>query len=356
MEYSNMLSSLVKQVRNAPMEFPTRAYVKHSRGIITASENTTRLFQSLISINILRTSGCTLPIELFYADESELTEENIRLLETLHVTCINIQSVSLFENYNAKNFSIKALALYLSSFDETIWIDADIIPLINFDRLFDIAAYKAHHHLFFEDIFSYDKKENGMTQTTKLVYERLGVTLEKGTPETDSGMFMFHKSKLHPTCISFIVSLNCSQRLLYKLVYGDKELYRLAIMMVNTTFCSNELTPRCIGKYFEKEKLMCGNAVILETIDFPNIAIHMTLHSVDHMFTYSDFWRFSFWTHWITKPIEVDLRMVEPINQEIIPRYEYDYKFVSTIPETIETVQTEMYMLASKFQNLLNPR
>ena len=320
MEYSQQfLAKLAYNIDIATKEYPPSLFVESSKGIITASENNTRLFQSMISINILRNAGCMLPIELFYADDTELTKSDIAMLETLHVKCVNIQSFQLFKNYDAKNFSIKALAVYLSSFDETIWMDADIIPLINFDRLFDLTLYRRHHHLFFEDIFSYDKNENAMTKTTKNVYTHLGLSIQAGTPETDSGMFLIHKSKLPHNFTSILVSLNCKDHTIYKLVYGDKELYRLTAMLFDIPFCTNGTMPRVIGKYFEKEKLMCGNAVVLETAEISTIAIHMTLHSVDHMFGFSNFLINSFWTHWITKPIDVDLRVVQPINQEIVP-------------------------------------
>ena len=44
--------------------------------------------------------------------------------------------------------------MYLSSFNETIWIDSDIIALSNFTDLFNNTQYKTVGYLFFIDIWS----------------------------------------------------------------------------------------------------------------------------------------------------------------------------------------------------------
>lgn len=312
------------------------------RGIITASEGSKRMLQTLTSVPILRKS-CDLPIELFYADADELTSEQIHTLSGFGVKCINVQSFLAFDGYDARNFSIKAVALYLSSFEEVIWMDADIIPLKNMDELFDIPSYKRDGHFFFEDIFSYGKNENAMTQSTRKLFERFGVMMPNGTPETDSGLFLVHKGTVPANFVAINLVLNMQHKVLYKHVYGDKELYRLSMALCDHTFTTNDVFPRIIGKLFEKEKLMCGNGVVLHTHPTSPVAIHMTLHSVDHHNTYQHFWRESFWTHWVPHAIDVELRIVEPLNQEIIPKYEYDYKRVRPISNDILDVQKEMF-------------
>ena len=77
-------------------EFPIRSY--NGKGIITASSKKF-MFQTLVSLNMLRDQGCDLPIELFYADDEELDEADKVCLElTLNVTCINIQTIPEFQD------------------------------------------------------------------------------------------------------------------------------------------------------------------------------------------------------------------------------------------------------------------
>ena len=73
------------------------------------------------------------------------------------------------------------------------------------------------------------------------------------------------------------------------------------------------------------------------------IAVHMTLHSIDHIDSYNDIWKSSIWTHYINKPIDVNLIIVNPLNQEIVPRYKYDYKFMTPLNDIMTIVHRNMY-------------
>lgn len=336
----NVVHTMRDACKQEASRLEIRAY--SGRGIITASEGSKRMLQTLTSVSILRKS-CNLPVELFYADADELTSDQIHALSEFGVKCINVQAFPTFGGYDARNFSIKALALYLSSFEEVIWMDADIIPLKNMEDLFDIPSYKRDGQFFFEDIFSYGKTENAMTQSTRKLFERFGVKMPDGTPETDSGLFLIHKGNVPTDFIAINLVLNMQHTVLYKHVYGDKELYRLSMALCDRALTTNDVFPRIIGKFFEKERLMCGNGVVLHTHPTSPVAIHMTLHSVDHHDTYQHFWKESFWTHWVPYDIDVELRIVEPLNQEIIPKYEYDYKRVRPISNDILYVQKEMF-------------
>ena len=336
------------QVMN-PQEFlEERMY--DGKGIITASSNKF-MFQTLISINILRDTGCTLPIELYYADVDEINQADIVTLElTLDVKCINIQSFEKFKDYKARNFSIKSIALYLSSFDETIWMDADIIPIINFEELFETDHYKKNNHIFFNDIFAYDKYENAMTKKTKALYKSFNIDIPFGTPETDSGLYVIHKNKFSKNFILINTLLNMDQDT-YTSTYGDKELYRLSMDICDSGyFTTIDTNPCIIGKYFKSEDIFCGNAVIL-MIDLRQICVHMTLHSVDHVNKYNNIWKTSFWTNFITRPVDVELKMVEPLNQEILVKFDYDKKFIIPISPNLVLLQNNMYNYVDKFIN-----
>ena len=337
------------KIRNPENYLPIRTY--EGRGIITASSKKF-MFQTLVSLHILRTKGCTLPIELFYADDDEITEaDKVSLELTLDVTCINVQSVKEFERYNARNFSIKAIALYLSSFSETIWMDADIIPLVDFEELFECSHYTEYHHVFFNDIFAYGTEENAMTKTTLAFSKSFGVEIEEGTPETDSGMFLLNKNKFHRHFFIINALLNMDPET-YGKVYGDKELYRLssALCSNETPFTTVDTNPCLIGKYFRNEKLFCGNAVLF-SIDNKRVCIHMTLHSVDHVDKYNNMWTESFWTHYTTKPVKVQLEIVQPLNQEITIKHKYDFKFMKPLDDVLQSVQVLLYTYINKFKN-----
>ena len=348
-KYINRSIRITRLYINMNREFPIRSY--NGKGIITASSKKF-MFQTLVSLNMLRDQGCDLPIELFYADDEELDEADKVCLElTLNVTCINIQTIQEFKDYNARNFSIKAIALYLSSFDETLWMDADIIPLMNFEDLFKHEHYTTHHHIFFNDIFAYDRYENAKTKSTRELYKTFDVSIQSGTPETDSGLYVIHKSKFPIEFVPTNMSLNTNPNT-YQHVYGDKELYRLSMELTKSTikYTTVDQNPCFIGKYFEKENIFCGNAVLLKMNDL-QVCVHMTLHSIDHINKYNGIWKDSFWTHYTTRNVECILQVVEPINQEILIKHEYDRKFMAPLNQLLQTTQTQMYKYIHQFIN-----
>lgn len=336
---------LLDRVKKAQSIVPPRPS-SGGKGIITASGGRRLLSQTFVSISILRQHGCTLPIEIFHADEQELDDSSRNLIGTLgDVFFVNIQDEPLFTNYNARNFSIKALAVYLSRFSEILWMDADIIPFTNFDPLFSNQHYLTYHHYFHNDLFTYGKYQNDFSQKTRAFFESFGVPIFDGEPETDTGMFMLNKGKLDHRIFSINLLLNLNHHLTYQHNYGDKELFKLSFRLTNTPYTTIDKYPHIIGTYFPQEGILCGNAMLLPSTHSDNnfIAVHMTLHSIDHIDSYNDIWKSSLWTHYVTKPIDVNLLIVHPLNQEIVPRYKYDYKFMSTLTDSMKTIHDSMY-------------
>lgn len=331
-------------------------YEKGSRGIVTASGSSSRLLQSLVSISIVRKTGCTLPIELFYADEEEMYDDIKMILEfELNVKCVNVQQHAPFEHYNARNFSIKSISIYLSSFEEVLWMDADVIPFQDMTTLFEDAHYVREGYMFFNDIFSDSKYENAMSKSSRTFCEAFGMPIVKGAPETDSGVFLINKLKVPEDFLSINALLNMDHEITYKYNYGDKELYKLSMWLCDKSiYTTTDVYPKMIGLYFEKEALFCGNGVVFISTQNNPICAHMTLHSIDHAVSkeYGAVFKHKLWTHWISKNIDVDLKVVHPLNQELVPRYTYDYKFMDHITPDMSNVHEMIYTYLNIFQPL----
>ena len=325
----------------------------NSKGIITAAGGKDLLLQSFVSINLLRYHGCNLPVELFYADEGEMTEVFIKKMKELNVSCINIQSHELFKDYNARNFSIKSIALFLSSFEEVIWMDVDIIPFTNMEGLFDDPFYKHKDYLFFPDIFSFGKYQNANTEKTNDLMKEFGFSFKVGENETDAGLFVINKSRLPKDFIILNLLFNINHKLTYAYVYGDKELYNLCMKLCGIEYSTNDVRPGIIGKYFSADDLLCGNGALFKKNDLDSeesiYCAHMTLHNISHVPKYGNAWTKSMWTHCVIKPIDVTLTVVNPLNQELVIRHEYDKKFMKPLSEKLKETHTEMYLLYDEF-------
>jgi hypothetical protein len=329
-----------------------------NRGIITAAGGNDLLLQSFVSINLLRHHGCNLPIELYYADNEEMTVSFVKRMETLNVSCINVQDHHLFKNYNARNFSIKSIALFLSSFDETIWMDVDIIPFTNMESLFDHPYYKKNHYMFFPDIFTYGKYQNAYTEKTNELMKLFGFSYVEYEHETDAGLFVINKSKIPADFIVMNLLFNINHNITYKYAYGDKELYNLCMKLCGILYSTNDINVGIIGKYFEHNKLFCGNAVLLKKNDLDHedsvYCAHMTLHNISHIPKYKNIWTKSIWTHYVTKPVDITLTVVQPINQELLIKNKYETKFVTQLSKKIKDIHTEMYLLYKSYIKVID--
>ena len=172
-----------------------------------------------------------------------------------NISFVNVQNEPLFSNYNARNFSIKALSVYLSRFSEIIWMDADIIPLTNFDSLFSNPHYLTHHHYFHNDLFTFGKYQNDFSHKTRNFSESFGIPIVDGEPETDTGMFLINKNKLDSRIVAINLLLNVNHHLAYKDNYGDKEIFKLSFRLTDTPYTTIDKYPQIIGTYFQKEDI-----------------------------------------------------------------------------------------------------
>ncbi|KAF7547089.1 hypothetical protein G7046_g9116 [Stylonectria norvegica] len=95
---------------------------------------------AIISIHMLRRTGCALPVEVFVPSDSEYEEEVCEsYLPRLGAKCVvlsHFQVAATGEGAKAivmeiKHYQLKPLALLLSSFAEVLLLDSDSIPLVD---------------------------------------------------------------------------------------------------------------------------------------------------------------------------------------------------------------------------------
>ena len=88
-----------------------------------------------LNLNILLNSiqSWNLPIEIFHQNEVTKEKQNKVKEKYNNVSFINLN----FIKDNLKGYQMKPFAIYLSKFDNLLWIDNDIVPILPFDFLFD---------------------------------------------------------------------------------------------------------------------------------------------------------------------------------------------------------------------------
>lgn len=106
----------------------------------------------LTSIRSFRKLGCALPIEIMYLGDDDLGEEERGLLEALPgVVTRDISRMIEDEGWKLWGWAAKPWAILMSSFQEVLFVDADVLFFVDPEILFDHPQYQQTGALFFKD-------------------------------------------------------------------------------------------------------------------------------------------------------------------------------------------------------------
>jgi hypothetical protein len=250
------------------------------RGIVICGGGHRLFANATVTIKMLRHWGCTLPIEWFYADTGEMTADTVDYLQTQYgVKCYNADMVKQFNGFDKRGFQIKPLALLLSSFEEVIFVDSDNLPLIDPEILFDTDEYKENGALFWKDYWQYGVNDKHDHDGVKHLHEMLNMPEPPiGEFEFESGQMVINKVR-HYCALQVVLFMALNKDVFYKLVYGDKDTYRIAWKFCEASYHVIDAKPGVIGFLNKEEKTFKGYGMIqAHPYNFP-IWIHMTVHS-----------------------------------------------------------------------------
>lgn len=122
-----------------------------SRGLVFTAGNG-HVSYLLTSIPAIRNFGCTLPIEVMYLGDKDLSPTSRTALEALPgVITRDLHKMINDTGWTLRGWAGKPFAVLFSSFREVIFIDADSLFLQNPAILFDDFAYRETGALFFKD-------------------------------------------------------------------------------------------------------------------------------------------------------------------------------------------------------------
>jgi alpha 1,3-mannosyltransferase len=106
----------------------------------------------LTSMKSFRQLGCTLPIEVMYLGDSDLSEDYRAEMELIPgVITRDMSQMVTDEGWQLEGWAGKPFAILLSSFREAIFIDADALFFKDPEILFDDPSYAETGTLFFRD-------------------------------------------------------------------------------------------------------------------------------------------------------------------------------------------------------------
>ena len=259
-------------------------------GIVTVAGGKYTLM-ALLVIETLRSTGTTLPVEVFIPpDESRETEAAFcdELLPQYNAKCIYIDDIlsgDMIDKFEFKGYQFKSLALLASSFENVLFLDADNFPIKPLDGIFDREPFTSTGLVLWPDFWRrttnpvfYDITDLKVDRTRRVrnsvddltpvgVYNppdnNLGdVPLHdfEGAmpdPSTESGQIMVNKNKhLGTVLLSLYYNVNgpnwyypiLSQRAAGE---GDKETFIAAAMFYGLPFYQVK-TPVGVDGYFHQ--------------------------------------------------------------------------------------------------------
>ncbi|ESZ92341.1 hypothetical protein SBOR_7290 [Sclerotinia borealis F-4128] len=170
-------------------------YNENSRGIITVGGGpyTPAL---LVSIRMLRRTNCTLPIEVFIPTPTDYDPYTCNtILPSLNAQCIMLPT---FENttITIARYQYKSVALLFTTFEHTLFLDADNFPLVNPTPWFDSAPYSLTGMITWPDFWA-----NTASPLYYLLSNQSIPALQTQHASTEAGAILISRSTHHRTLL-----------------------------------------------------------------------------------------------------------------------------------------------------------
>lgn len=199
------------------------------RGIVICAGGVRYFTNAWVCIHMLRLRGCKLPIQVWHLGEKEMDPEMANLLLPLGVKCID--AYKMRERFPARilnGWELKAYAMLHSPFEEVLFLDADNVPIVNPEFLFDTPQYRETGAIFWPD---YDQGKNEKKQT---IWKSCGLR-QPQEPEFETGQMVVDKKRCW-VALSLCMWFNENSDFYYNYIYGDKETFHLAFRKAGKSY------------------------------------------------------------------------------------------------------------------------
>lgn len=191
-----------------------------------------------VCIRMLRKLGCELPIELWQLRQSEISESLRSDLNDLGVRCVNAAEVR--RQHPASHLSgweLKPYAILHSSFEQVLFLDADNVPLVNPEFLFEIPQFKDIGAVFWPDFRN--------LQSDRAIWRICGVKW-RDESEFESGQIVVDKRRCWRG-LQLTMHLNENSEFYYQHVWGDKETFHMAWRILKQAYAMIPFRPESLS-------------------------------------------------------------------------------------------------------------
>ena len=197
------------------------------RGIVICGGGLRYFTCAWVCINMLRKLGCALPVQLWHLGAKEMTDEMRLLLKPLGVECVDGLEVRKRHPARILNgWEIKPYAIIHSPFQEVLSLDADNVPVVNPEFLFDTPQFKETGAIFWPDY--------GRLAKDRSIWDICGIAY-RDEPEFESGQIVVDKARCWQA-LRVTMHLNEHSDFYYRHIHGDKETFHMGFRKVNKAY------------------------------------------------------------------------------------------------------------------------
>ena len=217
---------------------PYPAAVFHGRGIVLTGGGMRYMVPLLVSIKVLRATGCALPIDAWFFDTDMPPPQPRAQLEAQGVAVRNVDEIrpgasrDVFK-YGARGFGyvLKAAILLFSSCEECLYLDSDNLAISDPTSLFTLPQFQATGMVLWPDYWK-----------PSVAPDMFRIAPEAAKPNTtvDSGQVLYQK-RVTWRALLLALFMNCQGSLYYNLLTnylgaGDKETFPMAMRMLRLPY------------------------------------------------------------------------------------------------------------------------
>ncbi|KAH6638957.1 alpha-1,2-mannosyltransferase [Boeremia exigua] len=264
---------------------PRLTFSRGKQGIVTTA-NAKYMPIFLVSLRMLRRTGCNLPVEVFIDD---WTKYDPIICETV-LPSLNAACVVLSEIYDTApgipqptTYQYKLFAILFSSFQHVLFLDTDAFPAHDPTPLFTTAPYTTHGLVVWPDLFGLTIHEH-YYHIAAIPYES-----PSARPSTESGVVLLDKDKHRESFLMMMYYNYFGPDYYYPLLCqgshgaGDKETFVQAAMAVGAPWYQVRTGVTAVGYHDAGEFRLSGMAQSDPRSDFlykPPTKSHMHPESI----------------------------------------------------------------------------
>lgn len=209
----------------------------NGRGIVICAGGPRYFACAWVLIQQLREKlQCSLPIQVWYAGPRELDDRMIALLEAIAgVECKDATRITGHERIEScGGWALKPFALINSPFREVLLLDADNLPLMDPEFLFDDPHFAETGAIFWPDLQP--------VSSQSLIWDVTRVPYRKES-SFESGQMVIDKVRCWKPLL-LTMHLNEHARFYYQLIHGDKDTFHFAWHMAGYRYSMPGESPR----------------------------------------------------------------------------------------------------------------